>query len=309
MRPSFELVSHLADVQERQPTYLALGSFDGVHLGHQALLKQLVARAKRAGVRSAVLTFFPHPRRVIQQLSDRYYITTLDDRLALLRDMGIDLVINHPFDENVRQMRAADFVDRLLISLDMRQLWGGNFSFGYQREGTVPFLRHLGVERGFTVETMATMVAWDGELVSSSRIRHSLGQGNVVDVQGCLGRPFTLSGAVVKGEQRGRTIGFPTANLAVWSELLLPANGVYATFAWVAGKRYLGATNIGVRPTVNGRYTKVETHLLDFEGDLYGKNVQLEFCAYIRPEKKFPNLEALKTQIQLDVTAIKRTLQ
>ena len=309
MQPSFELVSHLADVQEQHPTYLALGSFDGVHLGHQALLKQLISRAKQAGVRSAVLTFSPHPRRVIQQLSDRYYITTLDDRLALLRDIGIDLVINHPFDENVRQMRAADFVDRLLTILDMRQLWGGDFSFGYQREGTIPFLRHLGVERGFTVETMTAMVAWKGALVSSSRIRQSLSLGDVADVQGCLGRPFTLSGTVVAGDQRGRTIGFPTANLATWSELLLPANGVYATFARVDGKRYLSATNIGVRPTVNGRYTKVETHLLDFEGDLYGKSVQLEFCAYIRPEKKFPSLEALKTQIQLDVTAIKHSLQ
>ncbi len=186
MQSSFELISRLSDVQKRRPTYLALGSFDGVHLGHQELLSNLVTSARESNARSAVLTFFPHPRRVIQQLSDRFYITTVEDRLTLLREAGVDLVINHPFDEQVRQMRAAHFVDRLLTALDMRQLWGGNFAFGYQREGTIPFLQNLGTERGFSVAAMESMVVWDGELVSSSRIRRSLGQGDISDVNGCL---------------------------------------------------------------------------------------------------------------------------
>lgn len=272
------------------------------------VLQSLVSAARDDGVRAAVLTFFPHPKRVILDLEGRYYITTLEDRVALLAEQGVDLIITHPFNETVRHIRAADFVEQLCQALDMRQLWGGNFALGYNREGDIPFLRRLGEDKGYTVELVQGMVEYDGELVSSSRVRRSLEEGDMADVRGCLGRPYTLSGVVMQGDQRGRTIGFPTANLAVWDELLLPADGVYAAYAWVGEQRYVAATNVGVRPTVNGRERTVEAHLLDFDGDLYGQEIRLAFMQRIRPEMKFAGLDALKAQIEADVAETRRQL-
>jgi riboflavin kinase/FMN adenylyltransferase len=191
----------------------------------------------------------------------------------------------------------------------MRQIWGGNFAFGYRREGDRDFLRILGPEKGFIVQLVESMESWDGNLVSSSRIRNSLAVGDINDVNGCLGRSFSLEGTVIKGDQRGRTIGFPTANLAVWDELLLPADGVYATHVSLGGEHFTAATNVGVRPTVNGRQRLVEAHLLNFDGDLYGQTIRLEFVSYIRPEQKFSGLPALKAQIDADVLEVKRRLK
>lgn len=308
MTQSFVRVDRLIEVNHREPTYLAIGSFDGVHLGHREILHGLVAAARRDGVRSAVLTFFPHPKRTILQLTDRYYLTTLEERVALIGEQGVDLIITHPFDETVRHIRAADFVEQLQATLDMRQLWGGNFAFGYKREGTVPFLRALGAEKGFTVHTAESMVTYLGERVSSSRIRAALEHGRVDEVNGCLGRPYGVTGRVVRGDQRGRTIGFPTANLAIWDELLLPADGVYATYAQIGDQRAIAATNVGVRPTVNGRERTIEAHLLDFSGDLYGQEIRLTFMHHIRPEMKFDGIDVLKAQIQTDVAQIRALL-
>jgi riboflavin kinase/FMN adenylyltransferase len=304
----FTHVNHLTEVSERQPTFLAIGSFDGVHRGHQAIIQQMVAAAQAQGVRSAVLTFFPHPKRVIQQVSGRFYLTTLPDRIKLLAQQGIDLVITHPFNEAVRQTRAADFVAQLCQHLDMRQLWGGDFALGYNREGDVPFLRRLGQEKGYTVELVEAMVEYKDQLVSSTRIRRGLAEGDIAVVNGCLGRPFHLNGTITLGAQRGRIIGFPTANLQVWDEQLLPAYGVYATYAWLGAQRIPAATNIGVRPTVDGQQLAIEAHLIDFDADLYGKELRLEFISRVRPEMKFSGLDALKAQIQADVTAIREEL-
>lgn len=309
MTRSFIRVEHLSEINERQPTFVAVGSFDGVHRGHQAVLQKMVAAAQKAKARTAVLTFFPHPKRVIQQLNDPYYLGTLDERVSLLANLGIDLVITHPFNETVRKTRATTFVEQLCHYLDMRQLWGGNFALGYQREGDIPFLRRLGAEKGYIVEQIEAMESWNGEPVSSSRIRRSLREGHMTTVQGCLGRPYQISSTVIQGQQMGRTIGFPTANLDFWSEQLLPANGVYATCAWLDGICHLAATNVGVRPTVDDQRLTVETHLLDFDGDLYGRTLQLDFIERIRPEMKFPSLAALKTQIQADVRQVRHLLQ
>ena len=308
MTQSIIHVNNLAEVNDRQPTFVAIGSFDGVHLGHQLLLQNMVAAARKEGARTAVLTFFPHPKRVLQKLTGPYYLTTLEDRVELLAAQGIDLVVTLPFNEEVRHTRAADFVDQMLRYLNMRQLWGGDFAFGYKREGDVPFLRQLGEKKGFTVQLVKEMVQLSDGLVSSSRIRACLANGDVVDVAGCLARPYHVRGVVIMGDQRGRTIGFPTANLDVWPEQLLPTNGVYATYAWVGGQRHAAATNVGVRPTINGGNVTVEAHLLDFNGDLYGQALKLEFIHHIRPEMKFTGLDALKAQIQADVQAIRQQL-
>lgn len=301
MTQSFRRVSSLTEVQKTPPTFLAIGVFDGVHRGHQALLQAMVTEAKAANARPAVLTFFPHPITVIRQMSGRLYLATLEERVALLKELGISLVITYPFNETVRQTRAADFVDQLCTHLNMVQLWGGSFSLGYNREGDLPFLQALGKEKGFSVHHFEALLEWEGERISSSRIRRDLASGNITAVNACLGRPYCVSGTVTQGAGRGRTIGIPTANLTIWEEQHLPANGVYAAVGTVGSETYAAATNIGVRPTVDGSHQTVEAHLLDFEGDLYGKELSLKFLHRIRDEQKFPGLDALVAQIHADI--------
>ena len=308
-KKTFIHVNELTDIEQRVPTYLAVGNFDGVHKGHQVVLQRMVAAAKKDGVRTAVLTFFPHPKRVIKNTPGAYYIFTLEERVKQLAAQGIDLIITHPFNDTVRQTRAAEFIEQLVQYAGLKQLWGGNFALGYKREGDVPFLRRLGLTKGYTVELVDAMVEWQGELVSSSRVRRSLVNGEIEEVNGCLGRPYQLHGTITLGDQRGRTIGFPTANLDVWDELILPANGVYATIAIVEGTQYMAATNVGVRPTVDGQKLTIEAHLLDFDGDLYDKPMTLSFINRIRPEMKFSGLDALKAQIDADVVDVRQRLE
>jgi riboflavin kinase / FMN adenylyltransferase len=301
-------VNSLAEIIDHQPTYLALGSFDGVHLGHQKVIQGMVHGARSAGFRSAVLTFFPHPKRVMSGDQGRYYINTIEDRVRLLARLGADLVITHTFNAQVRNTRAADFVDQLVNFLGLRQIWGGDFAFGYRREGNMEFLRREGARHGFEVRTVDALLTFEGSLVSSSRVRQSLDVGDFHDVNGCLGRRHGLSGVVVQGDQRGRLIGFPTANLAVWDELLLPANGVYAAYAWVNERRYAAAANVGIRPTVDGRDRTVEAYLLDFDEEIYGQTVRLKFVKRIRPEQRFSGLDTLRAQIQKDVHEVRESL-
>lgn len=308
MVDNFQRVDDLSEIQEYHPTFLAIGVFDGVHRGHQHLLQRMVAEAQAAGARPAVLTFFPHPKEVILDLKGRLYLTTLERRIALLAAEGIELVVVHPFNEKVRQTRARTFIENLCRHMDLRQIWGGSFSLGYQREGNAEFLRKLGEEKGFTVHVMQDLVQWRGERVSSSRIRQALAEGDMAEVNGCLGRPFCVSGQVTMGDQRGRQLGFPTANLSVWEQQLLPANGVYAAYAQLHDEVYQAATNVGVRPTVNDRKLLVEAHLLNFEREIYGETLSLDFIARVRDERKFPDLKALTEQIRTDVTTVRRLL-
>jgi len=300
----FKRVNGLTEIDERRPSFLAIGVFDGVHRGHQQLLQTMAAEAQAVGAQPVVLTFFPRPREVIQNLEGRLYLTTLEHRVELLGEQGMELVVVHPFNEEVRKTRAADFVDRLCRHLELRQLWGGSFSLGYQREGTADFLRELGEERGFTVRHVQDLVTWRGEPVSSSRIRQALAEGEMEEVNGCLGRPFRVTGTVFQGDRRGHTIGFPTANLDVWERQILPASGVYAAYAYLDGQRYVAATNVGVRPTFDQRNLLVEAHLLDFDQEIYGEELSLDFIARIRDERKFPGLDALKAQIRADVKQV-----
>lgn len=305
---NFLRVDSLDAIEERRPTFLAIGVFDGVHLGHQRLLSEMVAAARAAGARPAVLTFFPHPLVVIRNLRGRIYLTTLAHRVTLLSRLGIELVVVHPFNEEVRTTRAATFVDRLCAAMELRELWGGSFSLGYQREGTADYLRELGAERGFAVRLITDLVSVNGKEVSSSRIRDALAEGDIEETNRCLGRRFQVEGTVIRGDQRGRLLGFPTANLAVWEQQILPANGVYATYAYLGGQRFAAATNVGVRPTVSGTVMTVEAHLLDFNREIYGESLALEFVHRVRPERKFPGLEALTKQIAEDVRAIRALL-
>jgi riboflavin kinase/FMN adenylyltransferase len=237
-------------------------------------------------------------------------LTTPAERARLLHHYGIDLVITHPFDQNVRTIRAADFVDTLLVHLDMRELWvGPDFALGYQREGDIPFLQQQGEMKGFVVH-VADFYTVDGQAVSSSSIREMVRQGQIDDANRFLGRPFRLPGRVVPGDSRGRGLGFPTANLTVWEELVYPARGVYAARATVDGIRRPAAVNIGVRPTVTaGEELVVEAHLLDFTGNLYGQELTLDFIARIRNEIKFNGIDHLIAQLNQDVAETRRLVQ
>ena len=289
---------------------VTIGVFDGVHLGHQGLIRDLVESA-RAVLRQAIaVTFFPHPDKVLDTTSERYYLTTPEERAELLLAQGLDYVVTLPFDENMRQLSASTFVDRLIQSLRMRELWvGSDFALGFQRQGDVEFLRAQGSSRGFVVNAVELVSTGDKrKLISSSRIRERLRQGEVGKARDMLGRAYALEGTVVAGDGRGRTIGVPTANLAVWDEQIVPAKGVYATWVRLGDDRYMAATNIGQRPTFGGDKVTIEAHLLDFSGDIYGEKVELRFEQRLRAEQRFGGLEDLLAQIDRDIAAARRIL-
>jgi riboflavin kinase/FMN adenylyltransferase len=291
------------------PTCLTIGAFDGVHRGHQRVIERLLATAGSNRYRTAALTFFPLPRQVLGIPQLHFYLTAPKERARLLHQLGIELVITHPFNEQVRAIRAADFVELFVERLNVKEIWvGEDFALGYQREGDLPFLRAQGKIRGFVVRTV-DFFAVEETAVSSSLIRRALKGGRVRDANGYLGRPFSLPGRVVKGDGRGRQIGFPTANLKIWDEQAYPARGVYAAYALVGGSSYSAAVNIGLRPTLTaGVQTVIEAHLVDFAGDLYGMEITLDFVARLRDEKKFSHLEQLVAQLQRDVASVRQLL-
>ncbi len=306
-------MKHLRNFEDAHPetgSLVTIGVFDGLHLGHQRLIKTLVESADAVKRQAIAVTFFPHPDKVLDASSERYYLTSPEQRAELLIAQGVDTVITLPFDEHIRQLSAAAFVDKLLHNLRMKELHvGADFALGFQREGDLRFLRAQGAKQGFTVQAMDLISAQGrGSEISSSRIRQFLRQGEVAKAREMLGRSYSLSGAVVEGEKRGRAIGFPTANLSVWDEQLIPANGVYATLASLGDETCMAAANIGQRPTFAGDNITIEAHLLDFSGDLYGETVELRFEERLRPERQFNGLAELAAQLEQDVAATRRLL-
>jgi riboflavin kinase / FMN adenylyltransferase len=284
-------------------TWLSIGSFDGVHRGHQEIVRRLSSGAHAEGAQAVVLTFHPHPKKVLGKSKDFYYLTSPEERAAILGEIGVDIVITFPFDLQVARTSARDFVENIHAHLAFTRMWvGPDFALGRKREGDVPTLRRFGSEFGFVVETIEPVTV-DGNPVSSSHIRVLLGEGDVQQVRELLNRPYWVSGTVVPGDGRGRTIGIPTANLRVWEEKQLPGSGVYVCQALV-NKRYHGAvTNIGVRPTFDHRTMalQVEAHILDFNKDLYDKEIRLEFLHRLREERRFSGPQALVAQIHKDI--------
>lgn len=291
-------------------TFVTIGVFDGVHVGHQALIRQIVTLAHQQACQAVVLTFFPHPDVVLHGELGRYYLTTPDERAQHLLNLGVDVVITHPFNETTRQQRASDFVDELCHHLSMKALWvGENFALGYQREGTIDFLRQQGSDKGFTVTAFELIAPPASQTpVSSSQIRHLIGQGELEAVQPLLNRPYSVSGRVITGFQRGRTIGFPTANVDVWQHQIIPRYGVYAGRASFGDESFMAVTNVGIRPTFDGEGITIEAHLLDFDRDIYGVEMHLTLEKFIRPEMKFEGVEALKKQLNQDVTTARAYL-
>ncbi len=254
-----------------------------------------------------VITFFPHPDAVLRGINGRYYLTTPDQRAALMGELGVDHVVTLAFNDDFRHIRAAAFVDLMVEHLRLQQLSvGADFAMGYQREGNIDFLRAQGEQKGFTVQVIDMVRAndgMDGEKISSMHIREALNEGRVEQAKDWLGRAYSVTGEVVHGEQRGRKIGFPTANVDVWRDLVIPATGVYAGWALLDGERYQAVTNVGYRPTFEGQGITVEVHLLDFNRDIYGQTLTFTFETRLRPEQKFDGIQALIAQIAVDAEA------
>ena len=293
-------VSDLEAVRPAKDTALTIGVFDGVHLGHKHLIGQVRA-AESGGLASAVVTFRNHPRTVLNPEVQFPYLCPLPERLALLRATGVDHVVPLTFTKELSQYTARQFAEMLVTSLRMRLLIvGPDFALGKGREGTVPVLQGIGKELGFRVET-ASAFLHKGAIVSSTAVRKALAEVDVQQAAELLGRTYVVTGTVVVGDRRGRTIGFPTANVKSDPELAIPGDGVYSTIAVVGGRRYGAATNIGVRPTFGHNARTFETFIMDFSGDIYGKEITIEFLARIRPEMKFASIESLVAQMRKDV--------
>jgi riboflavin kinase/FMN adenylyltransferase len=291
---------------------LALGNFDGVHRGHQTVIAAAGAVARRLSAPHGVLTFEPHPRQVFRPQDAPFRLTPLRVKAHELEALGVDLLFSLHFDKEFAQRSAENFVDEILLAaLEVRHVVVGyDFVFGRGRAGTVEFLQDMGARRGFGVDVVAAVAEGSAEVISSTRIREHLVAGRLADAALLLGRPWEIDGRVEHGDARGRTIGFPTANVML-GEYLRPAAGVYAVRVGIergqATEWHDGVANIGTRPTVGGTDLRLEAHLLDFSGDLYGAHVRVALLDFIRPERKFASFDELKQQIAADA-ALARAL-
>lgn len=303
----FQVIHAASQLQHgTKPVAVAMGMFDGVHLGHQHVIRSAILNARRLGGVSVVISFHPHPLTVVQPERAPEFLQSVQQRLRAIARLGVDAVLLIPFDEPFSRVSGESFVRGLARDFGLLRSFtvGRGFHFGHGRSGNVPLLKALGGEIGFETHAMAPLSVGD-ELVSSTRIRKALQAGELNEVSELLGRPYALSGVVIRGEQFGRTLGFPTANLDVRG-LLLPPLGVYAARALRPdGSLHPCVLNIGRRPTVKPEAPTVtfEVHLLDFDGDLYGEELEIEFVARLRPERRFPSLDALKAQIASDAAA------
>jgi riboflavin kinase / FMN adenylyltransferase len=294
-------IDKLEDLASQQGSlHLALGVFDGVHIGHQAVIARAVAAACEQGGKSFVVTFSPHPIRVIAPAkAPGALLATLDDKAEVLGALGVDGLLVIRFDGDFAKMGAEDFVRALCAGNVATIAVGEDWRFGSKRLGDVEMLRRMGSDMGFRLIAVAP-VMWDGERISSTRIRQAIRDGNFDAVEKMLGRPYEVSGTVIEGRKLGRELGFPTANLRL-GEQQTPKDGVWEVE--VDGS-LRGVANLGIRPTVGGGDRLLEVHLLGFSGDLYGKRLRVRFLRFIRDEKKFGSVEELRAQIRQDASAV-----
>ena len=306
-----QIEDELAQFSPPKETLITIGVFDGVHLGHKYLISKLVRQAAGQNLLSCVITFRQHPRDLLSPKTKLLYLCSVPERIQLLKNEGVDIVAALTFNRELAKLSARDFVALLKKHLKMRGLViGPDFTLGRNREGNTETLRSLGQEMGFSVTVIAPKII-DGEVASSTAIRQALAEGNMEKVTRLLGRPFSLRGKVARGEHRGTGLGFPTVNLNVNAKMALPPDGVYATRANIGVQEYQAVTNIGKRPTFgdNNELT-IESFILNYNYDVYGKEVKIEIIQRLREEKAFANVEELKKQIAEDVkrgTAILNT--
>ncbi|MCR9082415.1 MAG: bifunctional riboflavin kinase/FAD synthetase [Cyclobacteriaceae bacterium] len=287
------------------------GTFDGVHLGHQKILQRIREIAKSIKGETILLTFWPHPRLVLYPKEHNLrLLSTFEEKAKLLRQFGIDHLISIPFTKEFSQLTSQEFIQSILVDKirTKKLVIGYDHRFGKNREGSFEYLQQHSGEFGFDLEEISRQDV-DEIGVSSTKIRNALESGDIITANNFLGRPYELNGLVIKGQQIGRSIGFPTANVHIPNSYkLIPKDGVYAVEASVNGSLYKAMLNIGNRPTVDGSSKSVETHLFDFQGDLYDKQITIYLRDYLREEQKFESLEALKSQLMIDQQRAKMIL-
>ncbi len=290
---------------------VTIGTFDGVHLGHKAILKRLVETSKKENLDSVVLTFFPHPRMVLQQNSEIKLINTIEERTQLLEKTGLDHLVIHPFTHAFSRLTALEYVRDILVnSLKAKKIIiGYDHRFGRNRNADINDLKDFGKTYGFEVEEISVKEI-DDVAISSTKIRKALEAGDIETANSYLGYNFMISGEIVKGKAIGRTINYPTANLNLKENYkLIPKNGVYVIQSLIDGEKTFGITSIGTNPTVGGTEKTIETHFLDFKDNLYGKEITIEFLKYIRDEHTFDSIEILRHEIIKDENFAKQFLR
>ncbi len=298
-------LTYLKDVIHNPDTAITVGTFDGVHLGHRQLISLLVEKARSIKGRSVVVTFDPHPREVLHGGNNTIsLLTSLPERVQILEEMGVDEMVVIPFDRDFSLLSSHEFIEQVIFKkIGVKEfIIGYDHQFGKNREGTIETVRQLGESLGFNV-TMVTAHEVSKTTVSSTSVRKALAnEGNVELAADFLGRPYPLKGLVIHGDKKGRTIGFPTANIRLHEpRKVIPQHGVYVVVVEYAGKRYKGMMNIGVRPTVTDLpELRLEVHILEFDEDIYGKMLNLHFVKRIRNEKKFSSFSDLKQQLEVD---------
>ncbi len=291
-----------------EASVMTIGVFDGIHIGHQALIGETVAEAEREGVVPAGLTFFPSPDVVLRGQPARYLLLP-EERSAIMMGLGLGLVVVTEFSAELAAMSAAEFMERLSYSFHPRQVWvGEDFALGHDRVGGLDALADLGRRLGYRLRVLARR-RLGGEVISSTLVRRSLDEGDVKKAAAMLGRPYTVSGVVVRGDSRGRTLGYPTANVDYDIRKRLPADGVYAARVRSAAANHAAVVNVGVRPTFAAVGRTLEAHLLDFKGDLYGEEVRVDFVARVRGETRFSSADELVAQLGRDVERAQEWLQ
>ncbi|WP_074405481.1 MULTISPECIES: bifunctional riboflavin kinase/FAD synthetase [Aquimarina] len=281
---------------------VTIGTFDGVHIGHKKIIERLIESARKNNLESVILTFFPHPRMVLQQDSDIKLINTIDERIQILEKTGLDNLVIHPFTKEFSRLSAGEYVQQMLIDCLKAKhvIIGYDHRFGRNRNSNITDLASYGVQNDFTVEEISKQDL-DDVAVSSTKIRKALFDGNITKANAYLGYCFMLTGKVVKGKRLGRKLNYPTANLHIEEDYkLIPKNGVYIVKSFIDSKTYFGMMNIGTNPTVNGTKQTIETHFFDTSFNLYDKKIQIEMIKRIRDEKKFDSLEQLQDAMQED---------
>lgn len=295
---------NLEEIRNIEKTAVALGSFDGIHKGHQVLISRAVETAAAKGIRSAVFTFSDHPRNIIAGENVVRNIIYEDEKIEILEKMGVDYLFSISFEE-IMKYSPQEFVDKLLVDkfLIDTAVCGFNFTFGYKAAGTADILKEMAKGR-FNVSVVDPVMVED-QVVSSTLIREKIMAGDVEAVPKLLGRAFTIRGIVIHGNEIGRTIGFPTCNIVVDETMASLPNGVYMTYCYVKGVKHCSITNVGNKPTVGSHAKNIETNIFDFDEDIYGERITVEFIRKIRDEKKFESLDALTAQIHSDSVLVK----
>ena len=297
-----KIIRSIADFDSSEKTIVTIGTFDGIHIGHKKILKNLITTAREEGKKSVLLTFFPHPRMVLQKDKTILLLNTLDEKSMLLEKMGLDFLIIHPFSKEFSRLTALEFVRDILVNKlnTSRLIIGYDHHFGKNREGNIHQLKEYSLLYDFKIEEIPAQDI-DDVSVSSTKIRKALKEGNLKTANNYLGYYYMLSGTVVNGKKLGGTIGFPTANIEIKEPYkLIPSTGVYIIRTRINGDLYNGIMNIGFNPTVLGKHQTIEAHLFDFNENIYGEKIKIEFLYFLREEQKFKSVEELVTQLNID---------